>query len=376
MWPVNLTPAQYPAYLRSLAPIQDVRMAIDVLDLSHRFRERLGPSRLHEWQTNIVSGETGIRRTLQTGLTTRLRLDLDCLLQAWVFVRVDELDVWAKVPVGMFRPSAPSYGLTTSVEAQDKMCLHDRGVDAAQIRADENAVEAVRSRLRAMGETRFAFPPAGSVKAKVPKDRPYGGPDGDVPAVAWRSVLSRAGQVFEYDALGRAWVYPRSAPPEGVDFEYATMGSPLAWTPDLASLRNRVSASGKGIAALSQALAAADPNSPESLAFGGVPWSNTQFERTEQTQASLSKWVAATLGKVGEESINVSLSGVPMWHVDPGARCTAPAADGVPVKFSLDTASLGPGVATYGYLSPAGKATLGPQKIRRAPKPKKKRRRR
>lgn len=393
MLPVNLSAAQMPAYHAALCTDLTMVTTVDVLDMRQQFIRRIGPGAISEAQVDILDGD--VRRSLALTLDDdgpALGFDTDAawsglavLLQAWCHVHVPALGLWASVPVGRYRPTAPTDAggsALNQLEAQDKACLHLRNVPPYTIKAGTNRVEAIRSGLIAAGETQFSFPPPGAFAGKVGADVLVGGDDeANQPWKVWVRLAQDEGLQLAHDGLGRPWLRPWADETITKAWDASTMTAPPTSQVDLTELRNAFQGVGKsGKYRYVDRLRADQPGSPEQLAFGGIPWESWAYEQPDIEDANMPAWVARQLAGNSQETETLTFTGAPAPHVEPSDWCTA-TWRGTVRRFRLDTSSLPltPGAQTVGWTARTATLTgVGTQKIAvgGGGKRKKKRRRR
>ena len=366
MLPVNLTASQMPSYHAALKPDLTMFPTVDVLNLSQQYIRTIGPDAISEAQVDVVDPQDySVRRTFamtfddadpMLGFNTETPwAGLGVLFQVWLHVWVPDLGVWAAVPMGRFRPNAPTDngGATFNhIEAQDKACLHLRNARPGVITKGTNWVEAIRKGLQDAGETLFNFPPPGALTGVVTADIPIGGQDeANQPWRVWCRLADDKGYDLQHDGLGRATLRSQSDATVAAEWaEDSLTGIPSA-SVDLTTLRNAVYAvdkSGKHDAEF--VISSEQPGSMQSLAFGGVPWESWDFVNPDIEAKNLDAWAASQLAQDSQQVETVTAAGLPMPHLEPSDWCSA-TVRGITRRFPFESGSipLTPGAMSIGY---------------------------
>lgn len=378
-------------FLRALSEGCEVRHQVLNLDLSHNLVADIRPMSL-DGQVNIVNaGEDGITRTLQMGFIDpdhALRLDsatptagfggLDRLIHVRTFVKSAAMTGWLSAPTFTGRPSTVARdGDTVTIEAQDKACLHLKGVSAYTITKRSNVVDSIKSILTRNGETRFRFPT--DSRARMAAGVHVGGADEDRQPwrVAWRLARSIGYQLF-YDLEGYACL---RIPPDTYAWELHEQGqlanclTRVKVTTDLTTIRNRVVVTGRsrsrkrgsgsrGLTAVAVPHSA-HPLSGQALAMNGIDWYNTEFfdQPDIHTESEAKQFATARLNELLEEQISVETSTFPVWHLQGKDLLRLETATGDAVQVRLLDASIPLGESdagmTVGYQARVRAATAG-----------------
>lgn len=357
MWPPDLLAPQRAAYIRALHSQTAQVTTFSVLNLAHEIQRDIHPIAL-DGQVDLANdSEADILRTLQAGFFDpdhALRLDSDApsagvsgmnmLIRVTVSHYVDTLDRWVSTPLFTGRPSVIGRdGARVALQAQDKACLYLANCPGGKIRKGARVITAIHDVLYALGERFFRFPSATSVTDRVTKDTRYGGGDEDKqPWKVLRKLAHDAGLQLYPDPEGYMVLRPYPAGSPQITWDASTLTANVQTETDLTAIRNRVIATGhKGVKKTAD-LVASDKHSPRTLANGPaeVPWVNAHYpSATNLRGAKLTAFAKRELTRVVTQGVNVRMSVVPVFHLEPLDRCAVLLAEGSEV-FALQDASI------------------------------------
>ncbi len=306
-----------------------------ILDLDHRLLATVTDSGLTEGQWNLVGDASGtdadVDRTF-TGQFYDVNGDLAAhldpavaparLVQIKQSTYVRALNKWLTVETFTGRPHVtgqPSERLYT-IEAQGKDCFHNRGVPADSFEAGEYVVDAIRNYLVSTGETLIDIPSRSVVTKKLTADVRFGGAsDQMTPLAAMRRIASLAGCQLYWTGGGVATVrqFPSKTVPLFTWRPEWLLDEP-AFSTDLSSLRNRWTGGGKHTRRAD--VPAEGAYSPQSLARGGVAWSNIDFGDDDEsltTDAQLQARGNTRINALVTLATTAEASVIPFHALDP-----------------------------------------------------------
>lgn len=233
---------------------------------------------------------------------------------------VEALGRWIDIPVFMGPITKPSRtGDVLTIEAQDKAGLSLDPRPTFAVKAGTNIGSAIEIIMReCVGETRFRL---ATTTRRLVKEHTVS-PD-QPPWALVRKLAASLGWVVFYDGEGYLVARPPSTTPVtvfrgGPGGSLTTKASSGFWDGDLV---NRVTVIGGtvGKTTIEATVTAeeADPLSPESLAFGDVPWVKTEVI----TDTEISSWAEAralaeeTLRKRLVQQTTGTFEALPFWHL-------------------------------------------------------------
>lgn len=272
----------------------------------------------------------------------------DRMIRIQVAHFIDALDRWVPQVVFTGIPVVPGRDSDVlTLEAHDTARLLLGSPPAVTLKKGKQVVAELRRYLTAFGLRYLRFPPAGAVKAVLPRDFTVGGKNPDnAPWTVLRKIAALAGLQLYVDAYGWIVLRPRPSGAPVVTWGGSQLLAGVQRSTDQTEIFNRVVATGAKEKKLKPAVATAPPAhqlSPQSLAVGdpAVPFiSALHVETGITTQKALNEYAEAELKRQLTQHIEIRTEVVPDYSIEPGDRVGILTDDGIVETIAYNEGTL------------------------------------
>jgi hypothetical protein len=328
-FPLGFEPAKLAAMEAQMRSSYRMRVLVDLLDFDHNHLLDLRSSRI-SGSVQVKADSGGVTRSLSMDLfdpTDMLGLGdgteprtPNRMIQVKRGIYLDDYSEWVDVPVIMGPLSQPSRtGDVLTITAQDKAALSIDPRPSFTLKAGTNIATGIEHMMRTVvGESRFRL---ATTTRKLQNDQTIS-PD-QAPWALVQKMCRSIGWVGFYDGDGYLVCRPQSTVPVA-EFRKGPGGSLTSeatagyWDGDLVNRATVVGAViGKTTVTATVTANEADLLSPESMAFGGVPWVKTEIvnDSDVSSYADAVALAKSTLTQRLVQQTTGTFEALPFWHL-------------------------------------------------------------